>query len=194
MEPGRTALDALAFAGIVEPLTQRLTLHPEAPMPRPHHVLALVAAATLAACTAREQEPPADSAAAPPATAAAGGDASALLASAAGRWQGESMAMEGDSVVSRWVSTSTADMNGWDITFDDSITVPVRVVEAAGDSITTEFGPFTIPGPDGQPMAVQRVRGVSRYENGTRVGTYEMRLASAPDSVIRGRFRATRMP
>ena len=164
-------------------------------MSRPHHAVALaVAALALAACTASEQEPAVDSAAPPAAAAAPDGGTAALLAQAAGRWQGESMAMESDSVVSRWVSVSTADTTGWTITLADSVTVPVRVVAVGGDSIATEFGPLTIPGPDGQPMAVQRVHGVSRYENGTRVGTYEMRLVSAPDSVIRGRFRATKMP
>ena len=154
----------------------------------------LLAAAALAACTA-QQDAPADSAAAPPATAAAASsEMTALLAEAAGRWQGESMAMDTDSIVSRWTSVSTADTTGWQITLNDSITVPVRVLAAAGDSITTEFGPFQSVGPDGQPMQVQSVRGVSRMEGGMRVGTYEMRLASAPDSVIRGRFRATRMP
>lgn len=146
-------------------------------------VLPFSAVAALAACSVEERPP-----------AAAAGVETALLAEQAGTWEGQSTTMEGDSVVTSWRFVSTADTTGWSITIPDVPPIPVRVIAAAGDSIVMEFGPYDAPGPDGRPQRVQRVRAVGRMEDGQRVGTYEVRLAAAPDSVIRGRFRGTRVP
>lgn len=170
-------------------------------MSMPRRTLGLptfIAALALAVACSAEEQPPADSvAAATPATAPApalDAAAQALLAEQAGTWDGQSMPMEGDSVVGTWRVVSTADTTGWTITLSDVPTMPVRVVAVGGDSIVTEFGPYDDPQPDGTTRRVQSVRTIGRMENGARVGTYEVRLATPADSVIRGRFRGTRVP
>ena len=60
------------------------------------------------------------------------------------RWNMRAVPESGDTTPTTFVVTATADTTGWQITLNDSITVPVRVLAAAGDSITTEFGPFRL--------------------------------------------------
>ena len=113
------------------------------------------------------------------------------LAEQAGTWSGRSMPTDKDTVVATWTLVRTANTAGWTVAFPKGKPIPIRVLSTEGDSEVVEFGPYKDPAPRGQ---MQTVHAVSRIEGGKRVGTYEVRLVSKPDSVIRGRFEATRAP
>jgi hypothetical protein len=154
--------------------------------------LALGCAVVLAACTSSGDQD-ADTtmgagttaAAVPPATSAA-----ATLADRVGTWDGRSM--EGDSVVATWRQVVPSDSGGWTLTFPEGQPIPMRLLSSAGDSVVTEFGPFESP-VSGEQVTV---RAVGRMEGRDRqLGTYEVRPATMPDSVVtRGRWEATRVP
>ena len=89
------------------------------------------------------------------------------------------------------LAVRTADTTGWTITFPNAKPIPMRVLSSRPDSEVVEFGPYESPEQRGQMITV---RSVSHLEGEKRVGTFEVRYASRPDSVGRGRFEMTRAP
>jgi hypothetical protein len=137
---------------------------------------------------------------APAATSAAAsaGASESLLRAMAGTWDGRSRPAAGDDTTSSaFRLESTAARTGWVLTFSNDTTrqrVPGRAVVVEGDSVVTMWGPYNADFGGGR---IQRVltQSVARLDGGKMVGTYDLRPASAPDSIIaRGRFEATRVP
>lgn len=142
----------------------------------------------LAAC-AGEREPAAD-------TAAAGMDTASTTTPAmmAGRWNMETRAAGGtDTIVTRYVLTTTADTTGWSMQFEgrDDV-IPVRVVMMEGDSVITEAGPYGSarrPGMQVSTRASWRMTG-DRLAGTTRA-TY---TTASGDSVVTFQSEGTRQP
>lgn len=157
-------------------------------------------AAVLAGCAKSDTRAATDTSAVtpavPPTSTAAAATAAmpagmAALSDQAGTWKGHSLLMNKDSVVATWTLIATRDTTGWTLTFPGAKPIPVHVVVVAADSVVTEMGPYASPQRKGQMMTT---RSVSRIQGGKRVGTYEARLVSHPDSVLHGRIEATRAP
>ena len=140
---------------------------------------------------------PAATSAAASASASAGAPES-LLRAMAGTWDGRSRPAAGDDTTSSaFRLESTAARTGWVLTFANDTTrqrVPGRAVVVAGDSVVTMWGPYNADFGGGRIQSVL-TQSVARLDGGKMVGTYDLRPASAPDSIIaRGRFEATRVP
>lgn len=152
--------------------------------------LALLACAALLGACAKKADNAATDTAAMNAAAPAAETPMAAAMIPAGTWNGRAMPAERDTVLT-WTMVTTADTTGWTITFPKGKPMPLRVISRTADSTITEFGPFPDPMTKGQ---MTTVRGVTRMEGDSVVGTYEARDASKPDSVMRGRSVATRAP
>lgn len=131
----------------------------------------------------------ADGAAAPAALAPA---PALSLADIAGRWQARSVPEAGtDTTPTTYVLTATSDTTGWSIAFPSGLTVPLRVV-SVGDSVVTRSDSYESPRRKGVKVftdASWRRQGEKLV--GSVVARYE---TTAPDSVLRLRTEATRMP
>ncbi len=103
--------------------------------------LASLAVLALIACGKSKDDAAAaaDSAAA---AAAAAMPAPITLADVAGKWSVKTMAMGSDSALVTTEINAGADASSWTITFPGRPPIAVRVLEVAGDSITTEAGPY----------------------------------------------------
>ena len=78
------------------------------------------------------------------------------------------------------------------MTFADRPPIPMRVIAVAGDSIVTETGPYESVRRKGVQV---RTYGVVRRQGDRLVGSTVARYsASGPDSVLRFRMEATRVP
>ena len=157
------------------------------------YALVVICCAATAACAKRDNAAATDTTADTVAAAAAPAPAPAAtsLADQAGTWSGRTMPMDKDTVVATWTVVRTADTTGWTLTFPKGKPIPMRVLSARSDSEVVEFGPYENPDQRGQ---MQTVRAVSHLEGEKRVGTFELRYASKPDSVAHGRFEMTRTP
>jgi hypothetical protein len=114
------------------------------------------------------------------------------LAEVAGKWTVRTMAENSDSVLVTSEMTATADTSGWMTMIPGRPAMATRVVEVAGDSITTEFGPFESVL---RPGVQVTTRSVMRLRDGKLVGTLIARYPTAgADSVVRLRLEATRAP
>jgi hypothetical protein len=114
------------------------------------------------------------------------------LAEVAGKWTVRTMAENSDSVLVTSEMTATADTSGWMTMIPGRPAMATRVIEVAGDSITTEFGPFESVL---RPGVQVTTRSVMRLRDGKLVGTLIARYPTAgADSVVRLRLEATRAP
>jgi len=143
----------------------------------------------LAAC-AGEREPAADTAAGMDTAA----NTTATPAMMAGRWNMETRAAGGtDTIVTRYVLTTSADTTGWSMQFagrDDVI--PVRVVTMEGDSVITEAGPY---GSARRPGMQVSTRAAWRMTGDRLVGTTRATYTTASgDSVVTFQSEGTRQP
>ena len=113
------------------------------------------------------------------------------IADLAGKWKQEARREGSDSVLVTSEINATSDPAGWTVTLPGSQPLPVRVT-VAGDSIVTASGPYESV----LRKAVQvTTEGVARLQNGKMVGTTIARYSGGgPDSVVRLRQEATRMP
>ena len=93
-----------------------------------------------------------------------------------------------DTVVGTWTLDAPQDTSKWVTTFTDGPKVPVHVVSIAGDSVVAQMGPYKSV--TARQMVNTRV--VNHVHGDSIAGTFEMRLVSKPDSVIRGRLQAVR--
>lgn len=145
------------------------------------------AALMVAACSRGEEAAKADSPAAAPAAAPA---APALsIADLAGKWNQETRAETGDSVLVRSEVNATADPAGWTITLPGRPPMPMKVT-VSGDSIMTSTGPYESVLRKGVQVTTESV---SRMQDGKLVGitTAHYKTAGA-DSVVKLRTSMTR--
>lgn len=147
----------------------------------------LCCAAVVAGCSKPDAPPAQDTTA-----VAAPAPAPISLAEVAGRWTVRTMAENSDSVLVTSELTATADTSGWVTVIPGRPPIPTRVIEVAGDSITTEFGPFESVL---RPGVQVTTRNVVRLRDGKLVGSLIARYPTAgADSVVRLRTEATRVP
>ena len=147
---------------------------------------ALFLTAVLVAC-ATDEVPETDTAAAMTDT----GAATLTAADVAGTWTGQSMAMDGDSVTSRWTLHSTAE-GAAHLMLEGSTDTINYTTTFAGDSLVAVSEQYTTPDMPNTPVTF---RSVGRMEGDMLRGTVEIRLASNPDSIIaRERWESRRAP
>lgn len=149
--------------------------------------VSLCCAAVVAGCSKPDAPPAQDTTA-----VAAPAPAPISLAEVAGKWTVRTMAENSDSVLVTSEMTATTDTSGWMTMIPGRPAMPTRVIEVAGDSITTEFGPFNSVLRPGTQVTT---RSVMRLRDGKLVG-YLMAhyVTSGADSVARLRLEATRAP
>jgi len=149
----------------------------------------LCCAAVATGCSKSEQPPAQDTTAVvtppPPAPIA--------LADVAGTWTVRSMAEGSDSVLVTTTMVATADTAGWSITLPGRTKpVPSRVVEVAGDSVTTETGPYESVLRKGVQVTTHSVM---RLKDGKLIGTTVAHYSTTgADSVLRLHTEGTRVP
>ena len=152
-------------------------------------------AALAAACAKKSDQAAQDSAAMAAAPAAAPAPAPAApapiaLADIAGKWNLRTVPESGDTTPTLSVLEGTADSTSWKIRFANGLTVPAHLT-AAGDSITTDIGPYASVRRKGVKVTTH---GVMRREGDRLVGTTIAHYATGPDSVVRLRTEGTRAP
>jgi hypothetical protein len=151
----------------------------------------LFCAATLAGCTKSETNTTADTTpvAAPVPEVAAPAPAPVSLAQVAGKWDVKVTNEAGDSTLTQYVLTATADKSGWSIKFPSGLTVPMQVTSVAGDSITTAAGPYSSVLRKGVKVSTE---GTFRLQDGKIVGTTIAHYkVSTPDSVLHLKMAGT---
>lgn len=146
----------------------------------------LLCAALFVACAPADNKTPAMN---PAASTPAAAMSMISLADVAGAWDGKSMPMDKDSVLTTWRLTATGDMNGWSLKFANGTVVPTRVLSVAGDSVVTEAGPYASVLRAGVQVTTQMVL---RMKDGKLAGTFFAHYASTPPDSLRGRSEATR--
>jgi hypothetical protein len=147
--------------------------------------VSLCCAAVVAGCGTDDAPPAQD-------TTAVAAPTPISLADVAGKWVIHTMAENSDSVLVTSEMTATADTSGWMTMIPGRPAIPTRVIEVAGDSITTEFGPFESVL---RPGVQVTTRSVMRLRDGKLVGSLIARYPTAgADSVVRLRLEATRAP
>lgn len=146
------------------------------------------AAFLAAACSRGEEAAKTDSPAAAPA-AAAPAPAALSIADLAGKWNQETRAETGDSVLVKSEVNATADPAGWTITLPGRPPMPMKVT-ISGDSIMTSTGPYESVLRKGVQVTTESV---SRMQDGKLVGitTAHYKTAGA-DSVVKLRTSMTR--
>lgn len=149
--------------------------------------VSLCCAAVVAGCSKPDAPPAQDTTA-----VAAPAPTPISLADVAGKWVIRTMAENSDSVLVTSEMTATADTSGWVTIVPGRPPLPTRVIEVAGDSITTEFGPFESVLRAGVQVTT---RTVMRLRDGKLVGSLVARyVTTGADSVTRLRLEATRAP
>jgi hypothetical protein len=124
----------------------------------------LCCAAAIVGCAKAENKAPDSAAAAmtpPPPKALA-------LADLAGKWNVSAKNEAGDSVLTSYVLTATADTTGWTITFPNRKPIPAKSVSVSGDSVTVDAGPYESVLRKGIQVWTHSV---SRIQDGKLVGT-----------------------
>jgi hypothetical protein len=148
---------------------------------------ALLLTAVLVACATNEA-PEGDSAAA---MADTGTTNMLTAADVSGTWSGTSMALDSDSITSRWTIHTMNDTMAHLMMEGSTDTILYRVTFDA-DSLIAVSESYTTPDMPDTPVTF---RSVGRMENGMLRGTVEIRLASNADSVVaRERWESRRAP
>jgi hypothetical protein len=154
--------------------------------------LAVACGIFLIACT--QEEPAEDETMVEDTTAMAPEAAGMSLADVAGTWTMTGTTEAGEPAPP-YELTATADQSGWEFRFPDYPdrgTIPVRVIEVAGDSVVTETDRFESalrPGVQVWTHAVYRLEGDRLV--GNLVAHYE---TTEPDSVLNISVEGTRAP
>ena len=68
--------------------------------------------------------------------------ATSVLDDFAGTWSMRALTEAGDSMLVGYDMVATASTEGWTITFPDRDPIPAHIVEAAGDSVVIQVGPY----------------------------------------------------
>lgn len=112
------------------------------------------------------------------------------LGDLAGTWSMQVMSETGDTTLTTFMLTATADPASWTITFPDGGTV-TGTVTLDGDSVMGDFGPYASQLREGLTVSVRStIRMDGDQMIGTFVGTYETAEA---DSVLNGRLAGSRV-
>lgn len=112
-------------------------------------------------------------------------------ANLAGKWNMTAIPFSGDTARTTFVLNATADNTGWTLTFPGRPPVPARIT-IAGDSITTDVGPYESVRRKGVQV---RTNSVMTLQNDSLVGTTVARYTTTGrDSVLRLRVSGTRAP
>ncbi len=142
----------------------------------------------VAGCSTKDAPPATDSTAV---AAAPDAPAAMSLESFAGKWNVRVMGMDNDSTLTTHVLTASADPAGWSFLQPNGENVTVRNVTLAGDSITTEAGPFSSGVRSG--MRVKDLRTTYRLQDGKLVAvTTAKYVTTGPDSVRQFRLEGTK--
>jgi hypothetical protein len=152
----------------------------------------LVFAAVLIACAKSEQKASDTTAAAPaaatPAAAPAAPAASISLADVAGTWEGRTMPMDKDTVLTTFEMTATSTVDGWSQKLPNGAT-PAFKVAVDGDSIILDSGPFASAVRKGQQVTVHTIY---RLRGGNLVGLVHAKYSASDSATFRA--EATRKP
>lgn len=148
--------------------------------------------AIVAGCSKADTPPAADTGMAmEPAAAPAAVPAALSLADIAGKWNVNVRGETGDSVLTSYVLTTSADSTGWTFIFPNGKPISMRVTSVSGDSVVTIAGPF--------PSALRKnmqvtTDGMMRHQDGKLVGTAIAHyMTSGADSVVKLRIEGTRV-
>lgn len=147
----------------------------------------LCCTAVLVSCAQPKPQPAADTTAVAPPPAA---PAPIALADVAGKWTVRVMPEMGDSTLTTYELTATADPGGWMMTLPKRKPMALRV-SLGGDSIMTDVGPFESVLRKGAQVTTHSVM---RLRDGMLVGTTTAHYAKGPDSVRVLRQEGTRAP
>ena len=110
------------------------------------------------------------------------------LADFAGTWEAFAYMESGDTVPHTLTATATTE--GWMIDLPDRDPMPMRIVEASGDSVVSVIGPYESIL---RPGVMVTVRSVSRVEGDRLVGTMEATYQGGEgESVVTGTVEGTR--
>lgn len=110
-------------------------------------------------------------------------------ADVAGRWNMRAVPESGDTSATTFVLTATNTNTGWTMTFPNRAPVPMRIT-IAGDSITTDVGPYESVRRKGVQV---RTNSVMRLQGENLVGNTVAHYATTgADSVLRLRVSGTR--
>jgi hypothetical protein len=144
----------------------------------------------LVGCEKPKEQPAADTTmAVTPEPAPAPAAAPISLADLAGKWEVRVMPEGSDSVLLTYELVAGADGSGWSFNFPKRKPVPVRV-QASGDSILTEAGPYESVLRKGVQVTTNSVL---RLQDGKLVGTTSAHYATTgPDTVRALRVEGTR--
>ena len=145
----------------------------------------------LAACAGGADKKAADSVATADSAAAVPAPPPPLsLADLAGTWQMRSVPVSGDTSPTVYEMKITSADTGWTLTFPKGKALPVRVLSVAGDSVSTEVGPFASQRRKGvQVVTNQVLRLVDGRLVGDVVAHYRVKTA---DSVVAMRSEGSR--
>jgi hypothetical protein len=111
------------------------------------------------------------------------------LADVAGKWTMRTMPENSDSTLVTYELVAKSDASGWTFSFPKRKPVPVHV-EASGDSLVTQAGPYESVLRKGIQVTTNSVL---RLKDGKLVGTTVAHYAtSGPDTVRRLRTEGTR--
>jgi hypothetical protein len=148
--------------------------------------------AVLVGCQKPKEQPAADTTAAmAPAPEAAPAPAPLSLAELAGKWNMRTMPEDKDTTLVTYELVAGPDSSGWVLNFPKRKPVPVRV-QASGDSLITEAGPFESVLRKGVQVTTNNVFWL---KDGKLVGTTVAHYATGgPDTVRRLRIEGTRAP
>ena len=144
----------------------------------------ICSATVLAGCTKPESRPVAD-------TTAAAMPAALSLNDLAGTWSVRAMHDRGDSTLTTYQMSGTADPSSWKLTFPNRPPITLRM-SVAGDSVITDAGPYESVLRKGVAVVTHTV---IRLQDGKLVGAFTAKYATRMvDSVLTGRVVGTRTP
>ena len=144
--------------------------------------------AVLIGCGKSREQPAVDTTAAVEGEPMAAAPAPISLADVAGKWTIRSMPEDADTVLVKFEMVATADNSGWVFNFPKRKPLPVQV-QASGDSIITDAGPYESLLRKGVKVTTHTVM---RLQDGKLVGTTVAHYASGADTVRRLRMEGTK--
>ncbi len=116
--------------------------------------------------------------------------ASLNLADLAGKWTGQALAADKDSVLVTYEMNATATTDGWTMILPGRDPIPLHIMPG-GDSLVIHAGPYQSVLHPGVTVSTEYVM---RLANGALDGRFVAHYqgVAGPDSVLHGRLRGTR--
>jgi hypothetical protein len=147
--------------------------------------------AVLVGCQKPKEQPAADTTAAMAPAPEAAAPAPLSLADLAGKWNMRTMPEDKDTTLVAYQLVAGADSSGWVFNFPKRKPVPVRV-QASGDSLITEAGPYESLLRKGVQVTTNSVLRLKDGKlTGTTIAHYK---TTGPDTVRQLRVEGTRAP